>query len=338
MNKKNEKILILGAGNFGTCLAQHLASLGHHPTLVTRSESAAKSINQDHINSKYLSSFKLNTNIKASSKLTPELLEPFGTIVIAVPTQTMRAVITPIKEKLRSKVIVCVSKGIEAKTLSLPSAILSSLLGKEIEEQTAYLSGPSFAIEVMEKQPTAVTVAGKNKKLASFVQNLFHAPHFRVYLSEDPIGAEIAGALKNVIAIAAGACKGLDFKENSSAALVTRGLAELTRIGVSLGANNLTFKGLAGIGDLMLTCNSDKSRNFRVGYLIAKGKSLEEAQKSLGSVAEGVVTTKAAFLLAQKKQIRASIIKAVYQVLYESWNLEKALEELLTGSAKNELE
>ena len=210
--------------------------------------------------------------------------------------------------------------------------------GKEIKNKVAILSGPSFAVEIMEKQPTAVTVAGFKKETAHLVQNLFHTPYFRAYISEDPIGVEIAGALKNVIAIAAGACVGLGFKSNSSAALITRGLAELTRIGAAFGAKSLTFNGLAGIGDLMLTCTSQKSRNFRIGYLIAEGKPLQEAKESLGSVAEGVTTTKTAFLLAKKHNIRTSIIKAVYQVLYENWDLQKALEEHLTGSAKHELE
>lgn len=336
--KEYENILVLGAGHFGTCLAQHLASLGYKPTLYTRSSGLAESINKKNINFRYLPSFKLNPLIHSVSNLDADCLSSFSLVLVAVPTQSMRVVLEPIKQFLKSKILVCVSKGIELKSLSLSSEILFSLLGEAAKKNAAYLSGPSFAAEVMEKQPTAVTVASYNPEISRLVQRVFHAPYFRVYLSDDPIGVEIAGALKNVMAIAAGACVGLGFKSNSLAALVTRGLAELSRIGLPLGANSLTFKGLAGVGDLMLTCTSNKSRNFRVGYLLASGKTLKEAEKELGSVAEGVATTEAAYLLAKKLGVRVAIIKAVYLVLYESCDIEQAVEALLTSSAKSELE
>lgn len=336
--REYENILVLGAGNFGTCLAQHLAGLGYKPTLYTRSSSLVNSINKSHINSSYLSKFNLHSQIRAVSELTAEFMKEFSVIVVAVPTQSLRAVLFPLKHFLESKVIVCVSKGIEVQNLDLPSDILFSLIGEEAKKNAVYLSGPSFAVEVMENQPTAVTVASYNQSASRVVQSIFHSPHFRTYLCDDPVGLEVAGALKNVIAIAAGACVGLGFKSNSLAALITRGLAELTRIGVALGANSLTFKGLAGIGDLMLTCSSQKSRNFRIGYFLARGKSLHEAQKELGSVAEGVATTKAAFLLAEQLGVRTAIIKAVYRVLYEACDIQEALQELLTSSARSELE
>ena len=308
------------------------------PTLLAHSKELTKEINQRHINKQYFPDFQLHKEITAVSELNQNLLKDFRYILVAVPTQAIRSILSPLKKDLKDKMIISVSKGIEAKTLLTPIEIICSILGEDARSNIATLSGPSFAVEVMEKQPTAVTVASHKKQAAEEVQQIFHAPYFRVYLSDDPIGVEIAGALKNVIAIAAGACTGLGFKANSAAALITRGLAELTRIGVAFGAQSLTFKGLSGVGDLMLTCSSHKSRNFRVGYLIAQGKTLDEACDALGSVAEGVVTTKTAYLLAQKHKIRTSIIKAVYEVLYEDLNLSTALEQLLTGSARHEHE
>lgn len=337
-NKDRNNILVLGAGNFGTCLAQHLATLGYKPTLYTRSSSLAESINEKNLNFKHLSEFKLHSEVKATASLSDEILSQFIVVILAVPTQFLRESLEPIKESLRNKTLVCVSKGIEIETLCLPSDILLSIFGEEVKKRAAYLSGPSFAVEIMERQPTAVTVASFNPQLSEFIQKLFHSPRFRVYLSEDPVGVEIAGALKNVMAIAAGACYGLGFKSNTLAALVTRGLAEISRIGISLGANSLTFKGLAGIGDLMLTCSSQKSRNFHFGSLLAGGRTVLEAQEELGSVAEGVATTKSAYLLSKKLGVRAAIIHAVYSVLYESSDLEKAVEDLLSSSAKSELE
>lgn len=337
-DRDHEKILVLGAGNFGTCLAQHLASLGYKPTLYTRSSDLAESINEKNLNFRHLNEYTLHPSIKSVSRLNQENMKPFSVVLLAIPTQFMRQALEPLKLFLKGKLLVCVSKGIEVNTLSLPSDILSSVLGEEARQQATYLSGPSFAVEVMDKQPTAVTVASFNPKLCEEVQRIFHSPRFRVYLSEDPIGVEIAGALKNVMAIAAGVCYGLGFKSNTLAALVTRGLAEISRIGTCMGANSLTFKGLAGIGDLMLTCSSQKSRNFRFGSLLASGKTVEEAQKELGSVAEGVATTKAALLLVEKLGVRAGIIRAVYSVIYESSDLEEAVEALLATSAKSELE
>lgn len=336
--KAHENILILGAGHFGTCLAQHLASLGYKPCLYARSSRLAESVNEKNLNSSYFPDKPLHSSIKAVSSLADEVLEAHETIVLAIPTQFMREALEPIKHRLKSKLLICVSKGIEVDTLQLPSDILYSLLGESAKENAVYLSGPSFAVEIMDQHPTAVTVASYSREKARQVQRIFHAPYFRVYLSEDPVGVEVAGALKNVIAIAAGACMGLGFKANSLAALITRGLSELARIGLAMGANSLTFKGLAGIGDLMLTCSSQKSRNFRVGYLLASGKTLEEATSELGSVAEGVATTKAAFILAGKLGVRVSIVSAVYRVLYEKCDLEDAVNGLLTGSAKSEFE
>ena len=201
----------------------------------------------------------------------------------------------------------------------------------------AFLSGPSFAIEVAARQPTCVTVASLSTERAHRTQRLFHAPFFRVYDISDPIGLEIAGALKNVIAIASGACAGAGFQLNARAALISRGLAEITRFGLALGANPLTFAGLSGVGDLFLTCTSEKSRNYTVGYRIGQGESLQYITDTLGSVAEGVTTTKAAYEMAKRLGVDSPITDAVYSVLYEGKNYKVAMLELMSREPSQEL-
>ena len=198
--------------------------------------------------------------------------------------------------------------------------------------------GARGGAEVAEGQPTAVTMASFDEICVKKGQHIFHSPTFRVYTSLDPIGIEIAGALKNVVAIAAGACVGLGFKSNALSALITRGLAELTRFGAALGANPLTFNGLGGVGDLFLTCSSNKSRNYTVGFRLAQGESLGEITKTLGSVAEGVATTKAAYQLGLKQGVRMSITTAVYRVLYEDMQVKQAVHDLLNASSRQEFE
>ena len=334
-----ESILVLGSGNFGTCLAQHLGLKGHKVTMWARSKEVAEGINKNHINPKYLNSIKLDQHITAVCDLEKLNISKFSTIVLAVPTQFLRATLTKVKGKVKdTQLIVCAAKGIEVNTEKLPSNIIEEILGDQIAHSTVALSGPSFAIEVAEEQPTGVTVASYSEKHAKRAQEIFHAPKFRAYTSNDPLGLEVAGALKNIIAIAAGACAGFGFKSNSLATLITRGLAEITRIGVKLGANPLTFKGLGGVGDLFLTCSSVKSRNYSVGYALAQGKSLNTALKELGSVAEGVTTTAAAHNLAKRLNVSSPIIDAVYQVLYEQRSIEDVLNSLLIRDAKPEIE
>jgi len=210
-------------------------------------------------------------------------------------------------------------------------------LGEEIENNSVYLSGPSFAVEILQKQPTACVVASKSEKHAIWAHKVFHDPLFRVYISSDVIGVEVAGALKNVIAIASGICSGVDYLMNRRAALLTRGLYEITKIGVSLNADPLTFSGLSGVGDLFLTCSSEKSRNFTVGFLLGKGKKLDEIIKELGSVAEGVATSESAYFLSKKLNTNTPIIDAVYQVLYEGKDITKGIEDLFVPNVQIEL-
>ena len=334
----NQRVLVLGAGNFGTCLAQHLAQLGHDVTIWTRSTAVCDAINSSHKNPKYLRTINLSQRVSATHKIDQGFLGKASAVVQAIPTQGMRQVFNLVKPFWHADLLlICAAKGIEVTTHQLPGGIIADVLGAQVARDAVFLSGPSFAIEVAGGQPTAVAAASRQVERAKRAQALFHSPRFRVYTSEDPVGLEVAGALKNVVAIAAGASVGLGFQMNSRAALITRGLAEISRFGAALGAQPQTFNGLGGVGDLFLTCTSEKSRNFTVGYLLGQGRSLASVLKEVGSVAEGVATAKAAFELSEKLGVDAPITGAVYRVLYESQPIDQAVQELLTREAKPEI-
>ena len=336
--KPYQRVLVVGSGNFGTCLACHLARIGHTVTLWSRDSAVVEGINQNHRNPSYLSSIQLPEALQASLDLEGPLLQA-DVIVLSIPTQAMRSVLLPLHGKIReTQLLISASKGIELGTHYFVSNIVKEVLGEAIATKMAVLSGPSFAIEVAQNLPTAVTVGATDINRALWAQQVFHSPHFRAYTSMDPIGLEVAGALKNVIAIATGACMGLGLQENSRAALITRGLAEMTRVGIALGADPLTFGGLGGVGDLFLTCASSKSRNFTVGFHLGQGKSLEDALKLAGSVAEGVTTTQAAITLGKELQVRMPIASATYQVLFERKPVREALSQLITRDASDERE
>eukprot|EP00475_Leptophrys_vorax_P023347 TRINITY_DN31957_c0_g2_i1.p1 TRINITY_DN31957_c0_g2~~TRINITY_DN31957_c0_g2_i1.p1 ORF type:complete len:380 (+),score=112.69 TRINITY_DN31957_c0_g2_i1:681-1820(+) len=333
----HESVLVLGGGNFGTCLADHLAYLDHKVTLYCRDAASAEAVNTTHHNPKYLSNIKLTESLKATSDLSQENVSTKTCLLFAIPTQHLRGVLNKVKTWIAADALLLfVNKGLEDSTLLLPCDIIIEELGEQIGKSAVFLSGPSFAQEIVRREVTCVSVASHDRAAALRVQRMFHAPFFRVYISVDPIGVEAAGALKNVIAIAAGVCSGLGMQNNARAALITRGLIELTSMGVALGADPVTFLGLAGVGDLLLTATSTKSRNFTVGYRLGKGEKLKEILESLGSVAEGVYTTKAAYELAHKKGITCPIIETSYQLLYEDVPLEEALKSLLLRDATTE--
>ena len=330
-------ILVLGAGNFGTALGHHLAMQGHKTTIWCRSQESSKSINQNHRNPKYLQNYQLSPKLRATTDL-PTRDNEFEVIVIAIPTQFMRSVLAKMNKAVGVNTkIVCAAKGIELDTLSMPIAIVKETFSAVREDNIAVLSGPSFASEIVERQPTAVSIASQSVDSADYIQEIFHSETFRAYTTQDVIGLEIAGALKNVIALAAGAASGLGLANNSKAALLTRGLAEITRIGVALGANPITFNGLGGVGDLFLTCTSTKSRNFSAGFGIGQGKKLETVVAELGSVAEGVATTEAAYRLTVKLDVDAPITNTVFEVLYRGLNIDDALAKLLGRNKKPEV-
>lgn len=329
------KILVIGSGNFGICLANHLARQGHNISLFSRSQQVATSINQTRKHPNYLRDHLIHQNIEAITS-TSKISENLLTVVLAIPTQSIRDTCKKFLDTLMSAdTVTCASKGIEVKTGLPPSKVIAEEGGICLDK-IALLSGPSFAIEVMESQPTCVAIASKNPKTAEKVQNIFHAPHFRCYTTQDTIGLEIASAMKNVIAIAAGASVGLGYGSNTQAALITRGLAEITRLGVSMGASPLTFNGLGGVGDLFLTCTSEKSRNFKVGLSLAKGLSLDQIREDLGSTAEGISTTKAIYKIGYETQ-DIPITEAVYNVLYKSSPIKEVVWKLMTRNAKPEL-
>lgn len=336
-NRIGERILVLGSGNFGTCLAQHLAEKGYRVTIWTRSADQARAMSESRRNPKYLSSVTLSDRIAVTDRIDAGLIEQTSVVLQVIPTQAMREGLGLLKPWWRKDLLmICASKGIEQGSLDLPSGIIADALGQTAANDAVFLSGPSFASEVASRQPTCVVAASSDLQRAQWAQELLHAPHFRVYTSDDPVGVEVAGALKNVVAIAAGATVGIGFQMNSRAALITRGLAEMTRVGTALGANPITFQGLAGVGDLFLTCTSEKSRNFSVGYRLGRGESLQDVIRSVGSVAEGVSTTQAAYRLVEQQKIDAPIITEVWRCLYEQKPIAQAVMDLLTREAKPE--
>jgi glycerol-3-phosphate dehydrogenase len=285
-----------------------------------------------------LTQYKLSERIEAVTGLEPRYAREVDAIILAVPTQVLRAVLRNWRTAITEEpLLISAAKGVENKTLSLPLSIVASVLGEEIADKTVVLSGPSFASEIMAGQPTGVSLASRSVKRALAGQALCHTPLFRCYTSDDPVGLETAGALKNVVAIAAGATVGLGYQQNSRAALMTRGLAEITRVGLALGANPITFNGLGGVGDLFLTCTSEKSRNFTVGYRLGKGENLDDILRTVGSVAEGVTTAKAAFELAERLKVDTPIIREVHAVLYQAKNIHDSIGALLNRKPKPEI-
>ncbi|KAJ3126585.1 hypothetical protein HK100_010179 [Physocladia obscura] len=325
-------ILVLGAGNFGTCLADHLASLDTscHVTIYARDPAVVESINSHHLNPKYLKDIPLTPELRATTVLDASSVASVSVVIFSIPTQHLRDILEKTKPFItQNHLTIFVNKGIEIESGMLPCDIVEEIWGPEIGRAATYLSGPSFAAEVVKRQPTCVSVASRMHGRALRAQRVFHAPHFRVYDSSDVVGVEVAGALKNVVALAAGACAGLGFQQNARAAIITRGLAEIMRIGVKLGADPLTFSGLSGVGDLFLTAQSEKSRNYTVGYRLGRGESLEHVLATLGSVAEGVETTKAAYALCKKIGVESPVTNAVYGVLFAGVDVKDAVKALM---------
>ncbi|KAI9338468.1 6-phosphogluconate dehydrogenase [Obelidium mucronatum] len=327
----DSNVLVLGGGNFGTCLADHLAVMGNSVTIYARDQKVVDGINKEHRNVKYMKDVLLPESLKATSKLDDGVaIRAADVILFSIPTQHLRDILAVSKPFIRKDhLTIFVNKGIEIHSGKLPCDIVEEVWGKEIGECATYLSGPSFAAEVVKRQPTCVSVASRVKSRALRAQAVFHAPYFRVYDCDDVVGVEVAGALKNVIALAAGACAGLGFQQNARAAIITRGLAEIMRIGVRLGADPLTFSGLAGVGDLFLTAQSEKSRNYTVGYRLGRGETLDHVLETLGSVAEGVETTKAAYELCRKLNVESPVCDAVYSVLFGGVEVKAAVKILM---------
>lgn len=333
-----EKVTVLGAGSWGTALAMVLANNEHDCLLWSHRDDQATEITTNHTNKKYLPETILPTNLKATSDF-QQAIQHANVIVIAVPTKAIREVCQNMLPYLaEKKLFVHVSKGIEPDSLKRISEMIAEELSEDVTEAIVVLSGPSHAEEVVLKHPTTITVASENMVAAEKVQDLFMNKSFRVYTNDDVIGVEIGAALKNVIALAAGIVDGLGYGDNAKAALITRGLAEISRLGISLGAQPYTFSGLTGMGDLIVTCTSVHSRNWRAGNMLGKGATLNTVLEEMGMVVEGVRTTKAAYQLATKQQVDMPITEALYSVLFEQVNPKEAVDILMHRTKKHELE
>ncbi|WP_144699357.1 NAD(P)H-dependent glycerol-3-phosphate dehydrogenase [Fictibacillus phosphorivorans] len=333
-----DNVAVLGAGSWGTALAIVLADNGHNVSLWGRREDQVNEINNDHKNEKYLPGVELPENIQATTQL-KECVKEADTIVLVTPTKAMREVLGQLKKELSSPVtIVHASKGIEPGTYKRISEIIEEELPLSVLDSVVVLSGPSHAEEVSLRQPTTVTVSSVNMKSAEKVQDLFINQNFRVYTNPDVVGVELGGALKNIIALGAGLSDGLGYGDNAKAALITRGLAEIARLGTHMGANPLTFSGLTGIGDLIVTCTSVHSRNWRAGNMLGKGMKLEDVLENMGMVVEGVRTTQAAYELSKREEVEMPITQVLYDVLFNNKGAKQAVDDLMQRSRTHEVE
>ncbi len=332
------KTTVLGAGSWGTALAHLLANKGYPTHLWARRPAMAEAIQANRENQAYLPGFRLPDTLEATSDLEYALSES-DVVVCVVPTHGLRQVLTDAAPFLETGVpIVSAIKGIENETLMLVSEMFEDILPESHHSQLTYLGGPSFAKEVAAGIPTAVCVAGRNQGIVTAAQKALTTERFRVYSTEDVVGVELGGALKNVVAIAAGIGDGLGFGHNTRAGLITRGLAEISRLALARGANPLTLAGLSGMGDLVLTCTGDLSRNRNVGLQIGQGKSLEDILGSMQMVAEGVRTTKSAKALSEKVGVEMPITDEVHAMLYENKSPLKAVVDLMTRPLRAERE
>jgi glycerol-3-phosphate dehydrogenase (NAD(P)+) len=331
------RVAVIGAGAWGTALANLLADNGNAVTVWSFEPEVADSINRLHENTKYMKGVPLETNLRATESLN-EAVSGADVLLNVTPSQHVRRVLGDAAHHIHGNtLIISASKGIETSSLKTMAEVLEDVVPGTAGAHACFLSGPSFALEVARKMPTAVAMASHHQESAARAQELFQAPYFRVYTNPDVIGVELGGALKNVIAIAAGMAAGLGLGHNALAALITRGLAEIARVGVARGANPLTFSGLAGMGDLILTCTGELSRNRSVGVALGQGKTIDEILGNMYQVAEGVETTRAAHALALASGIEMPIVAEVHGVLFEGRTAREALETLMLREPKPEV-
>lgn len=328
------RVVVAGGGSWGTALAHVLASAGHDTTLVLRDEFVAQAVNERHENPRYLPGKPVHPGVKASTS--PEALRDVDALVLAVPCQHQRSWLASMRHVIpEGCVVVNASKGLENGTSLTMSHVVQEELSA-LRPRYAVLSGPSFAAEVMDGQPTAVVLGCEDETLGARLREIFSTSFFRCYSSTDVTGVETGGALKNVMAIAAGIGDGLGFGSNARAALITRGLAELSRLGTAMGARPLTFMGLSGLGDLVLTCTGGLSRNRQVGIRLGRGEKLGDIVASLGMVAEGVKTAVAARDLAQRLRVSVPVTEAMCLVLHENADPAEAVRSLMERPLREE--
>lgn len=336
MNQR--RVAVMVAGSWGTALASVLADNGVEVRLWTRNADQALEINTLHTNRKSLKDITLSERIRATTSV-EEAISGVDTVLFVATSTSMREVARLASPYISTETaVIHATKGFEAETLKRMTTVLAEELPQIDPQRIVVLSGPSHAEEVIHRSPTTVVVAAGELDAAEQAQDLLINSYFRVYTNPDVTGVEVAGALKNIIALGAGLSDGLSFGDNAKAALLTRGLAEIARLGIAMGANELTFTGLAGVGDLVVTCTSQHSRNWRAGYMLGQGKGLEEVLESMGMVVEGVKTAKAAYALSRTYQVAMPITEQLYHVLFEGKSPESAVKDLMGRVRTHEIE
>jgi len=334
LDSQSKKIAVIGAGSWGTALAVQLGRAGQFPTLWAREPEVIEALRNERCNTIFLPGIRVPDSVNVNGNLA-EVVSQHRDLLICVPSHVFRQILEIIKPDLVSGVRVAwATKGFELSTGKLPHQVAHETLG--LETPLAVMSGPTFAIEVGLGLPTAMTVAATNPDYADELAWRFSDRNFRAYTSADMIGVEVGGAVKNILAIATGLSDGLKFGANTRVALITRGLAEMTRLGVALGANADTFMGLSGMGDLVLTCTDNQSRNRRMGLALAAGKTVEQAAKEIGQVVEGVKAAAAVRKAAMELQVEMPICEQVYRMLYEGVSVQAAIEALMQREVKSE--
>ena len=329
-----ETIAVIGAGSWGTALAIQFARSGHQALLWGRVEDDPAAMQQQRENVRYLPGARFPDSLRAETDL-DKVLTAAPIVVVAVPSHAFREVLTRMKPLLRRDTrLAWATKGFELATGKLPHQVAREVLGPDVA--MAVLSGPTFAREVGKGLPTAMTIAATDESYARHLAESLSGDSFRAYTSNDIIGVEVGGAVKNVLAIGAGICDGLGFGANTRVALITRGLVEMTRLGIALGAQPSTFMGLAGIGDLVLTCTDDQSRNRRMGLALAAGKSVTEAEAEIRQVVEGVLAAEAVHQVAREAEVEMPICEQIYRILYEGAEPQEAVLALMKRELKSE--
>lgn len=335
-----EKIAVLGAGSWGSMLAYILHQNGNDVRLYARNPEQVKEFNTQHTNSHYLKDFTFPESMKATDSL-KDALDGVDDVLFIVPSQATRSVAKVVNQILAKKrikpYIIHGSKGLEKGTFDRISTVLEEEINPENRKTVSVISGPSQAEGVAKHDPTLITVASEDMRSAEHFQKLFMNDYFRIYTNNDIIGVEFGGALKNIIALGAGALYGLEYGDNAKAALMTRGVAEISRLGVSFGANPLTFTGLSGMGDVIVTATSKDSRNWRAGYQLGKGKKLDEIVTDMGMVIEGIATSEAAYDLAKTRGVEMPITNAIHSVLNNEETVKDAITKLMTREGRSEI-
>ena len=328
------KVSVLGSGSWGTAMAMCLANNGHNILVWCRSDETANQLKKTHINEKYLPGVVLPENINFTSDISK--CADADVVIVATPSHTVRHVCKGIAPYIKDEqIIVSISKGFDSEMYHR----LSEVIKEEIPNcKVAAMSGPSHAEEVVKKLPTTNVVACKDIEVAKYIQEIFISEHFRIYTTDDIVGVELGGSLKNVIALCSGISDGLGYGDNTKAALMTRGMAEIIRLGLAMGAKYETFTGLSGIGDLIVTCTSMHSRNRRAGILIGQGKTPEEAQAEVKMVVEGVKTAQAVKHLADRYNVEMPISQVAYEVLFEGMPVKESVSALMNRAMRSERE